>query len=59
MKILKKIIEFLKQERGVESIEYALVASFISIAAITAMTDVGHRISDTFTVIASTINSAN
>nr|WP_298930090.1 Flp family type IVb pilin [uncultured Erythrobacter sp.] len=44
----KKFNEFASDETGATAIEYALIASLISIAAITAMASLGSQLSDTF-----------
>jgi pilus assembly protein Flp/PilA len=40
---------FLKDESGATAIEYGLIASLIAVAAITAMTTVGTKLTGTFT----------
>ena len=46
MKLIKKIF---KNENGATAIEYGLIAALIAVAAITAMTTVGTRLTGTFT----------
>ncbi len=48
---------FVKDESGATAIEYGLIASLISIAAITAFTSVGSKLSATFTFVASQLNT--
>ncbi len=55
--IIKKICVFRKDEKGVTMIEYALLATLVSIAAITALTTLGTDIAAKFTHIATTIGS--
>ncbi len=55
--IIRKIRLFRKDERGVTMIEYALLATLVSIAAITALTTLGTDIAAKFTNIATTIGS--
>ena len=45
MKILRK---FMRNEKGATAIEYGLIATLIAIAAITAMTSVGNKLTTTF-----------
>jgi len=40
--------EFVRSESGVTSIEYALIATFISVAIITGVTGVGNGLSNIF-----------
>jgi pilus assembly protein Flp/PilA len=40
---------FLANEQGATAIEYALIASFISITIVTAATQIGSKVSATFT----------
>ena len=46
MKVIKKIF---KNENGATAIEYGLIAALIAVAAITAMTTVGTKLTGTFT----------
>jgi pilus assembly protein Flp/PilA len=46
MKVIKKI---LKNENGATAIEYGLIAALIAVAAITAMTTLGTKLTSTFT----------
>ena len=39
---------FVKDESGATAIEYGLIASLIAVAAITAMTTVGSKLTSTF-----------
>jgi pilus assembly protein Flp/PilA len=45
---MRRLTEILRCERGANAIEYALVASLISIAAIGAMTNLGGKIDTIF-----------
>ena len=40
---MTKMFKLFRNERGATAIEYALIASLISVAAITAMTSLGSR----------------
>jgi pilus assembly protein Flp/PilA len=47
---------FVKDESGATAIEYGLIASLISIAAIAAFTAVGTKLSATFGQVAANLN---
>ena len=51
------ITKFLKDSKGATAIEYALIASLISVVAITGMKSVGNSIQTRLNAISSTINS--
>lgn len=44
--------EFFKDEEGAAMVEYALLLGLIAIAAITAVTLLGHQVSSAFTYVA-------
>jgi len=46
----------MKNEKGATAIEYTLIASLIAVAAITAMTTVGKKISNTLTNVSNSLN---
>jgi pilus assembly protein Flp/PilA len=48
---------FVKDESGATAIEYGLIASLISIAAIAAFQTVGTKLSATFAGVAAQLNS--
>ena len=52
--ILKSILfmksEIVKNERGASAIEYALIASLVAVAAITAVSSVGGKMTNVLTV---------
>ncbi len=48
---------FVKDESGATAIEYGLIASLISIAAIAAFTTVGSKLSATFGYVAGQLNT--
>ncbi len=48
---------FVKDESGATAIEYGLIASLISIAAIAAFTSVGTKLSATFGYVAGQLNT--
>jgi len=47
--------KFVKDERGATAIEYVLIASLISVAAITAMTTVGGKVSNVLSNVATSM----
>ena len=49
------MIRFFKDESGATAIEYGLIASLISVAAIGAMTAVGTQLSTTFNSVQSSL----
>ena len=53
---MRSLITLLRCERGANAIEYALVASLISIAAIAAMNNLGGRITTLFLNVSSHLN---
>ena len=54
-----KIAKLLKDENGAAAIEYALIVSLISIAAIAAFKNVGLEVEHTFNLVASALDSTN
>jgi pilus assembly protein Flp/PilA len=48
MKFLHKLT---KDQKGATAIEYGLIAALIAVAAITAMTGVGTKLTNTFTKV--------
>ena len=51
--------KMLKDEQGATAIEYGLIAALIAIAAITAMTNLGGELTNTFSKVDSTLETAN
>ena len=54
MKILRKLM---RNEKGATAIEYGLIATLIAIAAITAMTSVGNKLTTTFNNVSSNLKA--
>ena len=54
MKILRNI---LRNEKGATAIEYGLIATLIAIAAITAMSSVGSKLTTTFNNVATNLKA--
>jgi pilus assembly protein Flp/PilA len=55
MKILRK---FMRNEKGATAIEYGLIATLIAIAAITAMSSVGSKLTTTFNNVATNLKAS-
>ena len=54
MKILRKLM---RNEKGATAIEYGLIATLIAIAAITAMSSVGTKLTATFNNVATNLKA--
>ena len=52
------IKRFLRDEAGATAIEYGLIASLVSIAAIVAMGAVGNELGEMFNTVASELDNA-
>ena len=52
---MSKILKLLHNERGATAIEYGLIAALIAVAAITAMTSIGTKLSTTFNNVSSNL----
>ena len=48
---MKKVMHFIRDESGASAIEYALIASLIAVAIITAVQTVGTKVSTVFTEV--------
>ena len=46
---MRTLFKLARNERGATAIEYGLIAALIAVAAITAMTAVGSKLTGTFT----------
>jgi pilus assembly protein Flp/PilA len=57
MVMLKLLKGFWGNEQGSTAVEYGLIASLVSIAAISAFTTVGTKLSATFKFVASQLNT--
>lgn len=56
MKFFKK---FVRDTKAATAIEYGLIAALIAVAAITALTDVGSSVSNTFDKVDGKLTNAN
>ena len=52
---MAKFLKLIKNEKGATAIEYGLIAALIAVAAITAMTTVGSKLSTTFNNVAGSL----
>ena len=52
---MKHILNFIRDDSGATAIEYALIASLIAVAIITAVSTVGGKISNTFNAVGSSL----
>ena len=53
----EKLIKFLKDEDGIETIEYALIAALIAIASILAATFLGNEVNDVYSGVGSVLQN--
>lgn len=56
---MTKVKQFLKNIEGASMIEYAILASLISVVAIGAITTVGTNVTTTFTTVGSQLSSGS
>ncbi|MGB3319411.1 MAG: Flp family type IVb pilin [Sphingopyxis granuli] len=56
MKFFKK---FIRDNKAATAIEYGLIAALIAVAAITALTNVGSSVSNTFDKVDTKLKNAN
>ena len=56
MKFFKKLI---KNDKGATAIEYGLIAALIAVAAITAMSNLGGELAETFNSVEEEMNDRN
>jgi len=49
-------LNFIRNESGATAIEYALIASLIAVAIITAVSTVGGKVSTVFTEVGNSLN---
>jgi pilus assembly protein Flp/PilA len=57
MVMLKLLASFWGDEQGATAVEYGLIASLVSIAAISSFTTVGTKLSATFKFVAGQLNT--
>lgn len=54
---MKAIRKFFKNNKGATAIEYGLIAALIAVAAITAMTTLGSKLTNTFNKVGNNLGS--
>jgi len=52
---MKHILNFIRNESGATAIEYALIASLIAVAIITAVSTVGTKVSTVFSEVGNSL----
>ena len=57
--MIKKVMNFIKDEEGATMVEYALMLALIAIVCITAVTNIGGSANTTFTAADTALNSAS
>jgi pilus assembly protein Flp/PilA len=55
---MKKFFKILRDQQGATAIEYGLIATLIAIAAITAMSSVGDKLTTTFNNVATNLKAS-
>ena len=58
MRMYKAIKNFAEDESGATAIEYGLIAALVSVAAVTALTNVGNSLSSMFDKVSSDLDAA-
>ncbi len=53
---MKHVLNFICDDSGATAIEYALIASLIAVAIITAVSTVGSKVSTVFTEVGNALN---
>ncbi len=51
MSVTQPLFRFIRDEDGQDLIEYALLAAFISLVAVVAITNIGTGVNDIYTII--------
>ena len=52
------LVRFVRDDEGQDLIEYALLAAFISLAAVLAIQQLGTAVNNVYTKVSSTLNTA-
>jgi pilus assembly protein Flp/PilA len=52
------LVRFVREDEGQDLIEYALLAAFISLAAVAAITALGTAVNNVYTRVSATLESA-
>jgi pilus assembly protein Flp/PilA len=53
---MKQVLKFIRNDSGATAIEYALIASLIAVAIITAVSTVGGKVSTVFTEVGNSLH---
>lgn len=53
------VLRFVREEEGQDLIEYALLAAFISLAAVAAIGALGSAVNNVYTKVSTTLESAS
>lgn len=53
--MLEKLLNFIKDEDGIETIEYALIAALVAIAVIAGATYLGEEVNDIYSGVGSVL----
>jgi pilus assembly protein Flp/PilA len=56
---MRSFVKLLKDESGATAIEYGLIAALVSVAAITALTQMGTSLRSIFNVVSTELNNAS
>jgi len=56
--MFKRIRDFSRNESGATAIEYGLIAALVSVAGITALTNMGEALETMFTTVSTELNNA-
>ncbi len=55
--MLKQLINFCRDEEGSTAIEYGLIASLVSVAAISALTQMTNSVNALYTTVSTSLNT--
>lgn len=55
---MQNMRKFIKNSKGATAIEYGLIAALIAVAAITAMSSLGTKLSTTFNTVGNSMKSS-
>jgi pilus assembly protein Flp/PilA len=53
------VVRFVREDEGQDLIEYALLAAFISLAAVLAIQSLGSAVNDVYTRVSTTLSTAS
>lgn len=55
--ITQKFVDFIKEEEGLTTVEYAIAGSLVAAAVIVAFTDLGCEVGEVITALATTLDT--